>query len=533
LTEEQQKVYDFVADRMDLGIYTSTVLHGVTGSGKTEVYKKLFLHALTQNKTSLFLLPEVTLAVAFEQRLKTEMGNTIPLFGFHSGKSPKEKRTVWENLKNQIPMIIIGVHLPILLPIANVGIIIVDEEHDTGYQEKKHPKINSKHAALMRAQQTNIPILFGSATPSIATLHSVKKNRWAFFQLKQRFSGTLPTVQIVELPTDRNRQEFWISSHLEKAIAERLQKKEQTILFINRRGLSFFVQCKQCTFIFSCTSCSVSLTLHENGQLICHYCNHRQQEPKQCIGCKGPGSNLLKKGIGTQKVMMILQKMFPEATIARADLDTTTKKKEWQKTVTDMINRNIDILVGTQTITKGFHFPNVTLVGVIWADLQLNFPSYNAAEVALQQLIQVAGRAGRNSNESLVIIQTMAQHELYKHLNETDYLQFYAHEVTMRTELEYPPYRHLIELELKNADEKKIDQEAYHIVDCLYDQTQKIGTDIKILGPAQPPVPKIKNIFSRKIYIKASHFYDAVKLYQTINKKIYSSALYFTPTPIH
>lgn len=532
LTPEQKKITDFLLTAFDKNQYTPTVLHGVTGSGKTEVYKQLFMHALAGNKTSLLLLPEVTLACAFENRLKKEMPGA-PLYGFHSGKTPKEKTIIWNNLKNNVPMIIIGVHLPVLLPIANLGCIVVDEEHDTGYQEKKHPKINSKEAALMRAHAANIPIVLGSATPSINTLYAVKTKRWNFFQLTQRFAGTLPTVQIVSLTNNKNRHEFWITTELENLIRDRLEKKEQTIIFINRRGFSFFVQCKQCSFIFNCTNCSVSLTLHEEHNLVCHYCNATRALPKKCPQCATSAGNFLKKGIGTQKVVSILEKMFPHAIIARADLDTTTKKKVWQNTITDMTDGKIDILVGTQTITKGFHFPRVTLVGVLWADLHLNFPLYNASETALQQLIQVAGRAGRDDNHSMVIIQTMADHELFNHLNEIDYLQSYAHEIALRTELGYPPCKHLVELELKHTNEKILERESHHIVNTLYEHSLILDKEIQILGPALPPVSKIKEIHSRKIYIKSLSFANIIKLYQTINKKTYSSSIYFTPTPVN
>lgn len=530
LTDEQKKVCDFITPQIGKN-YTPTLLHGVTGSGKTEVYKHIFLHALNQNQTSLLLLPEVTLAITFENRLKAELPD-MPIYGFHSGKTPKEKTTIWNNLSNKTPMILIGVHLPVLLPIPNLGVIVVDEEHEVGYQEKKHPKINSKEAALIRAQCANIPILLGSATPSIASLHSAKTKKWAFFQLKKRFSGTLPTVQVVSLTENKNRKQFWISKELESAIKERLINREQTIIFINRRGFSFFVQCKQCTFIFSCTSCSVSLTLHEDEHLMCHYCGSAHTLPKSCPDCKASDDKFLKKGIGTQKVVTILEKMFPQATIARADLDTTTKKKVWQQTIADMMNNKIDILVGTQTITKGFHFPNVTLVGVLWADLHLGFPVYNAAETALQQLIQVAGRAGRSHDNGTVIIQSMADHELFNHLNEIDYLQFYGSEMSVRTELQYPPAARFAELELKHAHEKKLETDTNNLIDQLYAYVKATNLDVTILGPAKPPVSKIKEIHSRKIYIKGKDFAHIVLLWQQIEKKKFSSSVYFTPNPL-
>lgn len=531
LTDEQQKVCNFVSPNISDQKYCPVLLHGVTGSGKTEVYKYLFLQALQHNKTSLLLLPEVTLAIAFENRLKQELPD-MPIYGFHSGKTPKEKNSVWNNLKNQTPMILIGVHLPVLLPIPNLGLIVVDEEHEVGYQEKKHPKINSKEAAIIRAQETHIPIILGSATPSLQTLHNVKTKSWAFFQLKKRFSGTLPKVHVVSLTENKNRKQFWISKELEYAIKDRLQKNEQTIIFINRRGFSFFVQCKQCTFIFTCTNCSVSLTLHEDGRLVCHYCGASQTLPATCPDCKTGADDFLKKGIGTQQAVTLLQKMFPHATIARADLDTSTKKKVWQQTITDMMENKINILVGTQTITKGFHFPHVTLVGVLWADLQLSFPVYNAAETALQQLIQVAGRAGRNHQESTVIIQTMADHELFKHLNEIDYLQFYATEMNVRTELHYPPALRFAEFELKHVDEKKLEHDAINFINVLYAYAENNKLPVTILGPAKPPVSKIKTVHSRKIYIKAEQFVYIVKLCKEVDRKKYSSSVYFTPNPL-
>ena len=394
LTKEQQQVTNFLKEKITQQIYQPTVLHGVTGSGKTEVYKKLIMHAIAQNKSALLLLPEVTLAIQFEKIMREQLTQDIEIFSFHSATTVKNKKIAWQKLVNEMPILIIGVHIPMLLPIANLGFIIIDEEHETGYQEKKHPKINTKDAAIMRAHTNGIPILLGSATPSLASLYNVKKNNWKFFQLKKRFSGNFPVVKTVYLSDKKIRRNFWISQQLEDAISNTLAKREQVIIFLNRRGFSFFVQCKDCSFIFTCPNCSVSLTLHKGGTLTCHYCEYAIEQPKCCPECNK--KEFLKKGIGTQQVVTILEKIFPYARIGRADLDTTTKKKLWQETMEDFEAGCIDILVGTQTISKGFHFPRVTLVGVLWADLNLHFPVFNATETTLQQLIQVAGRAGRN-----------------------------------------------------------------------------------------------------------------------------------------
>ncbi len=528
LTDEQQTVVNFITPHITKLKYTPSVIHGVTGSGKTEIYKNLIATAIAQQKTALLLLPEVTLAIEFEKRLQNELSTNITIASFHSGTSTKQKRQLWQRLLDNKPTLIIGVHIPVLLPIPNLGLIIVDEEHEVGYQEKKHPKINSKEAAIWRAQLNNIPILLGSATPSISTLYNVKKRNWHFFSLKKRFAGSLPTIQIVELKKEKHkRKQFWISKELQHAIADRLEKKEQAIIFLNRRGYSFFIQCKDCSFIPECSSCSVSLTLHSSNMLHCHYCQFSQPYPTQCPKCKK--KEFIKKGIGTQQLVSILQNMFPIARIARADMDVTAKKKLWQQTVKEFKEGAIDILVGTQTITKGYHFPNVTLVGILWADLNLHFPMYNAAETTLQQLIQVSGRAGRQSDDSLVIVQTMSDHPVFSYLNETDYLTFYNQELESRKAIGYPPCMRLVEIELKHSNESTVEKEAQQLAVSL----QTLASEnIKVLGPAKPPVHKIKNSFSRKIYLKAERVNDIINLYAQINKNQFASAIFFSPNPV-
>lgn len=530
LTDEQESVVSFLTNALHHATYTPTLLHGVTGSGKTEVYKKLFEQTIQIKKTALFLLPEVTLAVQFMHILKNQLGNNFPLVSFHSATSAQEKKYVWNALHNQHPLIIIGVHLPLLLPLSNLGLIIVDEEHDIGYQEKKHPKINSKEAALWRAQIAQIPILLGSATPSIASLYNVTHKKWHFFQLKKRFSGIFPSIRTVQLTDKKQRKNFWISTQLEQAIKRQLEKKEQTIIFLNRRGFSFFVQCKQCSFIFYCPSCSVSLTLHEHHNLRCHYCNYAAHLSSTCPQCTS--SEFLKKGVGTQQIVHIMQKLFPTARIARADLDVTINKKIWTKTIQAFQEQSIDILVGTQTITKGYHFPKVTLIGVLWADLNLHFPIYNAAEVTLQQLIQVAGRAGRTGLPSNVIIQTMAPHTVFSYTNELDYLQFYNTELENRRCVEYPPCIRLVEIELKNQEECAIDREAKMFSTELATAITRIKRPLRMLGPTKPPLSKIKNWHIRKLYLKGSDILDIIAIFASVDKKNYTSIISFTPNPL-
>jgi primosomal protein N' (replication factor Y) (superfamily II helicase) len=531
LTDEQHNIVSFMKTSLQNSCSTPTLLHGVTGSGKTEVYKKLIEQTLQMQKTAILLLPEVSLSLQFMHLLKSHYNSSIPIVSFHSGTTLKEKKQVWTSLLAADPLLIIGVHLPLLLPIQNLGLIIVDEEHETGYQEKKHPKINSKEAALLRSQIAHVPILLGSATPSISSLYNVKNKGWNFFQLKKRFSGIFPSITVVHLPNKKERKNFWISKELEQALHKQLQKKEQTLIFLNRRGFSFFVQCKSCSFIFYCSSCSVSLTLHENNTLLCHYCGFIMKLTNNCTSCKS--EEFLKKGIGTQHIVQILQKIFPQAKIARADLDVTTNKKLWQKTIDEFQAGTIDILVGTQTITKGYHFPKVSLVGIIWADLNLHFPIYNAVETTLQQLIQVAGRAGRSGLQSNVIVQTMDNHEIFSYLNELDYLKFYHNELENRTLVGYPPSLRLAEIELKNSDETILEREVVYLAKFLHNEIKKRKLEIHLLGPTKPPIAKIKNWHSRKMYIKSSNIHNLILLFGFIDKNNYKSFLFFTPNPVN
>src|SRR5579863_1435265 len=532
LTDEQRAVTSFLIPHITNPVYAPTVLHGVTASGKTEVYKTLMMHALQEQKSVLLLLPEVTLAIAFAHRLRAELSAHTPLYSFHSATSTQEKRQLWQQLMCNQPVIIIGVHLPVLLPIANLGLIIVDEEHETGYQEKKHPKINSKDAAIWRAQLYNIPIVLGSATPSVQTLYNVRQKQWHFFQLKNRFGGTFPEIKVVSLTDKTERNNFWISTPLYEAIKERLVRREQTIIFLNRRGFSFFVQCSLCSFVFTCHNCSVSLTLHANNQLTCHYCAYTTTLATHCLQCKADAASLLKKGIGTQQMVTILHKLFPQARIARADLDTTREQKNWDVTVQKMHAGELDILVGTQTISKGYDFAGVTLVGIIWADLNMHFPLFNATETALQQLIQVAGRAGRKTKNGLVIVQAMEKHDIFNYLNEIDYLQFYADTLVSRQSLGYPPCKRLVEIELKHHDAHILEKEAHTLTAYLINQKNRHGYDLQILGPAKPPVHTIANTHIRKIYVKGTHMGIILTLFNNISSYNLTSSLFFTPNPL-
>lgn len=529
LTVDQQKIFDFLLPYIESPCHLATLIHGVTGSGKSEVYAALITSAIKEEKSVFLLLPDVSLALQFQKIFTKKFGDKFPIVGFHSASPLQEKKYVWDIVCKGTAALIIGVHLPVLLPCSNLGLIIVDEEHDQNFQEKRAPHLNSKQVALIRAQRYNIPILLGSATPSLASLHQVKEKHWKFFQLTQRFSGSFPTVKITQLSKPKRKKSFWISEVLEQEIQQRLTKKEQIIIYINRRGYSFFVMCKECGFVFTCSSCSVSMTVHTQytvNTLQCHYCTSTRPFPEQCSECGASSNSLLKKGIGTQHVVSLLSSLFPHAKIARADLETTRKRTQWKETMNQFERGEIDILVGTQTITKGYHFPRVTLVGIIWGDLNLHLPSYDATERTLQQLIQVAGRAGRATQASTVIVQVVHDHPVFSYIEEQNYLAFYKHEIEFRKQWLYPPFSSMVTVELSHIKSFVVHEE----VQSLFMQLSALhseGVFYKVQGPLKPPVHRIQKKEYRHILIKTDSLPFLKTVLEQIEKANYKSSINF------
>jgi primosomal protein N' (replication factor Y) len=536
LTDEQSVVVEYVRPFIKTPDYKPTLVHGVTGSGKTEVYKALIKSCMDNNKSVLMLLPEVSLSTQFERLLCQQLPD-VKIFGFHSATKISQRRALWDALLKNQPILIIGVHMPIMLPINNLGLIIIDEEHESGFVEKKHPRLNSKEVALWRASIYKIPILMGSATPSLTSLHNVQTHGWKLFKITKRFKGSFPLVTKVILSSqrDQKRKNFWVSRELDVAVRQCLERGEQAMIYLNRRGYSFFVQCKNCGFIFNCPHCSVSLTLHADSQLStgilrCHYCNYSKTLPSSCPECSGSGKDFLKKGVGTQQAVNIFQELFPQARIARADLDTTSKQREWHKTVEQFEQGELDILIGTQTITKGYHFPGVTLVGVLWADVNLHMPFYNACESTLQQLIQVAGRAGRVQNHSRVIIQAVQDHKIFDFLSELDYIDFCKNESQIRREVFYPPFCRLAQVELRSESAQEIDFDAVIVADFLRKMAHDLSLDVQILGPALPAISKIQNVEIRQIFLKAKQFATIHKALGLIDSVQIKSRVFITVT---
>jgi len=506
------------------------LLYGVTGSGKSEVYIEFFTRMLASGKSCLFLLPEVTLAIRFTFLLKERFGEWA-VYGYHSATSAAEHRAVWQQVYEQKACIIVGVHMPIFLPLGNLGCIVVDEEHESGYQEKRQPKMNTREIALMRATIYNIPIVLGSATPSIHALAMVEQGRWICARLQERFFRTaLPHIKTVSLLGQKKRRFFWLSQELIDAIEKRLACGEQTMLFLNRRGYSFFVQCSNCGEIEMCPHCGVSLTLHRLDGVVlrCHYCRFQKEYPQRCLQCQS--QIFIDKGIGTQQIVHAISSLFPTCRVARADLDATVDRKKWKDIVQRMLDGSLDILVGTQTITKGYHFPRVTLVGIIWAESSLSFPFYNASETGIQQLIQVAGRSGRESGCGEVIIQTIIDHPALAYVQEDRYEAFYQFERDFRKKLLYPPYIRFVEIELRHEDQQKLARVAQQMAAAIRSAYSGI---ITVLGPAEPTVKRVQNLYVQKMYCKAERYESMQEAYKNIVEH-YSDdcACFFTPSPL-
>lgn len=523
LTDEQAAAVAAVMPAVLEPRFHPTLLHGVTGSGKTEVYLALVRATIMAGRSVIFLAPEVSLARRFEQLFARDLGDGVAVYGFYSGVTKTARQALWQHMLAGKPMVIVGVHLPILLPCANLGLILVDEEHETGFEEKQHPRVNSKYAALLRARQYKLPIVLGSATPSVATWYHARQQGWTICHLTKRFGGAIAQIEHVVLGPARTRRHFWFSEVLLAAITKTLAAGEQIIVYLNRRGYSGCAQCTECGHRFMCSDCAVSLTVHlsatQEAELHCHYCARTQTVPPRCPTCKVSGSELCFKGIGTQQVVVQLQKLFPHARIARADTDVSRRKKAWAETIEQFDAHEIDIMVGTQIITKGYHFPKVTLVGVLWGDSGLHFPVYNAQEVALQQLLQVAGRAGRVLAGSRVIVQSFADHEIFKFLSEERYEEFCKQELMAREQSHYPPCGRLLVIELKSTNEVLLLQESGLMAARLRTALGECGN---VLGPASPLVAKVARTHIRQILLKGETFtplYDAVRSIDRKNLK--------------
>ncbi len=498
LTEHQDKAVNGIIDQFKSK--DVVLFHGITGSGKTEVYIDLVQKVMEGGSQILLLLPEIALTTQIVGRLRKVFGDKMGVY--HSRFSDNERVEVWKGILEGRFQFVVGVRSAIFLPFVNLGLIIVDEEHESSYKQfDPAPRYHARDVSIMLGIKQNAKVLLGSATPSLESYYQAKQGKYGLVELLRRFGDAqLPDIQLIDLKAEKKNKTMKLefSSRLYQAISDNLSKKEQTIIFQNRRGYAPYMNCEECNWIGSCDQCAVSLTYHLNsGQLVCHYCGHKESAPKTCPDC---GSTRLKTvGVGTEKIEDDLKEIFPEAIIRRMDLDTTRTKNAYQQIIGEFEEGQTDILVGTQMVSKGLDFDNVSLVGIFNADKMIHFPDFRAGEKAFQMITQVSGRAGRRDKHGEVLIQTGSpQNPILQFILNNDYVGFYDTEIQEREAFNYPPFSRIIEITIKDVDQVLAHQAAGRLANQL---AARLGKD-RVLGPEKSLVERIRNKFLFEVWLK-------------------------------
>ena len=519
LSETQSKAYSEIIESFNTK--EVSLLHGITSSGKTEIYTKLIEDYLAQGKQVLYLLPEIALTTQLVSRLTQHFGNEVAVF--HSKYSNNERIEVWNQVleKSDKAKIVIGARSALFLPFSNLGLIIIDEEHEQTFkQQDPAPRYHARDAAIVLAQAQKAKVLLGSATPSIETYFNAQSGKFGLISIKERYGkAPLPEVELVDLKESyfKKRMKGHFSMTLIEAIAEALSAGEQVILFQNRRGFSPVLECITCGHIPQCTSCNVSLTYHKfKNQLRCHYCGYSIAKPTNCHACSSV--DITAKGFGTEQIELELAELFPTKNIKRMDQDTTRGKYSFEKLIDSFKNREIDILVGTQMLAKGLDFDNVTLVGIMNADNMLYYPDFRAFERSFQMMTQVSGRAGRADKKGKVIIQTYnVNHNIIQQVTHNDFGSMYKEQLYERLIYKYPPYFRLVKLTLKHKDFEKLKEGSMWLYQVLSQNLQ-----IPVLGPEEPGINRIRNEYIRTIMVKIPQEGALVSTKKTIQKMLNS-----------
>ena len=497
LTEQQQRA---VAD-IEQGFAAGKVclLHGVTSSGKTEVYIHLIRQMLAQGKQVLYLVPEIALTTQLTDRLKKVFGNQLGVY--HSRFSDNERVEIYRDLLTSAEAkVILSARSGVFLPFRNLGLVIVDEEHDSSYkQQDPAPRYHARSVAVMMAQAASAHVLLGTATPAIETYHNALSGKYHLVEMTERYAGlSLPHITMIDLQRQYHRKEMYehFSDPLVDRIREQLSQGKQIIVFINRRGYAPYIGCKRCGYVPKCCNCDVSLTYHKRTHsLVCHYCGYTISEPQQCPSCGGEWHDF---GVGTERVEDEVNALFPEARVARMDLDTTRNKNSHQRIINAFARHEVDILIGTQMVTKGLHFNDVSLVAVLNADTMLQSPDFRSYERAFQMLEQVAGRAGRTGSQGEVMIQAFRPDTpVYAFLQKHDYAAFYAEQIKERRTFRFPPFYRLIVLTLKHRDYSRLDTAARELSERL----QAVFGN-RCSGVIVPPVARVQNLSLRVIRLR-------------------------------
>jgi primosomal protein N' (replication factor Y) len=518
LMKEQQAALETITVSMNLEKAGTVLLHGVTGSGKTEVYLQAIQHALNKGQGAIVLVPEISLTPQTVDRFRSRFGDCVAVL--HSSLSDGERHDEWHRIRNGDAQIAIGARSALFAPVENVGLIVVDEEHEPTYKQDESPRYNARDVAVMRGHLENCCVVLGSATPSLESFCNVKEGRYELAEMLQRVDNrSMPLMRIVDMRVEAEKEgrPHIFSAELVQGIYERLNNNEQVILFLNRRGFSSSLQCEQCGYVAECDQCSISMTYHKRAhKLMCHICGAEECVPSACPDCGDPEFKYA--GMGTQKIEEVLEKLCPSAKVARMDSDTMRKKDSYRK-VLDVFRRGkIDILLGTQMIAKGLDFPNVTLVGVLYADMSLHVPDFRAGERTFQLLTQVAGRAGRGEKAGEVIVQAYTPHHpAIQAARSLDYDGFCSQDLEFRRELEYPPYSHLVLLTFKGESEAEVVATA----DAFSKKLEQILPKSVQHSPAVPaPLARAKGFYRYQIMLRCGHTVRMTKAVRHVQQMV-------------
>ncbi len=502
LTDEQSEVLSKINKPLRSQLYRAFLLHGITGSGKTEVYIRAIKETLSNGKSALMLVPEIALTPVFSKRLRSVFGKEVAIL--HSSLSTGERFDEWRRIRNGKAQVVIGTRSAVFAPLQNLGLIVVDEEHDGSYRQHEMPFYNARDVAIVRASNANAVIILGSATPALESFHNSQIGKYEYLSLPNRIENRpLAKAEIIDMREvfAAGSDDKILAPQLLKAIEETHTRGEQTIILLNRRGFSQFVLCRSCGESIRCMNCDITLTFHKSQQkLVCHYCNHSVIAPEKCPSCESEFIYFL--GEGTEQIEKILEQKFPQLRISRLDRDTTKKRREMEKVLSAFSEGKIDMLVGTQMIAKGHDFPNVTLVGVVSVDAGLSMPDFRSAERTFQLLTQVAGRAGRGDRKGSVLIQSYyPDNYALQHAKEQNYKEFYKREIEFRRSMNYPPFVALTSILIKHPNHNYAFENAKILRNSL-DSANKRKQCI-VLGPAPAPLSRLKGEHRLQILIKS------------------------------
>jgi primosomal protein N' (replication factor Y) len=534
LNAEQERALHAVTRAMDAGKGHAFLLHGVTGSGKTEIYLQGIARALEQGRGAIVLVPEISLTPQTVERFKARFssGKLQTLVAvLHSHLSAGERHDEWHKIRQGRARVVIGARSAIFAPVDPLGLIIVDEEHEYSYKQEEAPRYNARDVAVVRANMENAVVVLGSATPSMESFYNVRRAKYSLLELPARIDDKrMPVVRVVDMRKENRKHKGLqiFSQQLKEAITQRLERKEQVILFLNRRGYSTALQCSQCGYVAGCPNCSVSLTYHRRAQkLMCHICGYESGVPVKCPEAKCGNPAIRYSGLGTEQIEEVLAKLFPYARVQRMDSDTLKRKDDYRRILGDFRLGKTDILVGTQMIAKGLHFPNVTLVGIVYADQSLHIADFRAGERTFQLLTQVAGRAGRGDVEGEVIVQAFSPfHPAIQYARRHDFGGFYEQEIEFREQLKYPPVSRVALLTLKGHNEDKVRFSAEHVRRQL-EAELKDWKDLIIAGPAPAPLARAESFYRYQIMLRARQM---ARLSQSLAKFSSADAL---PDDVH